>query len=104
MITGIDMTGSSIYYQRQLADAKDITPLLSSTEPFSQSSNTDYRVDMGREEDKIKQEYSGKQTTLKKEHETDIRQLEVQYNRKQNQIEQEYTIKKRALTNINIYA
>lgn len=104
MITGIDMTGSSIYYQRQSTDAKDITPLLSSTAPSSQNSNTDYRVDMGREEDKIKQNYSAKQINLKKEHETNIRQLEVQYNRKQSQIEQEYTIKKRALTNINIYA
>lgn len=104
MITGTQMTGSSIYYQKQLTTAKDVTPLLvSQTESTLKNSTNDYKVDISGETSKIEQEYSGKKSTLKKEHENKIKQLEVQYNKQQNQIEQEYSMKKRALS-LNIYA
>jgi len=104
MIAGINMTGSSSYYQRQVTNAKDTTPLVSSGESGSKDSSADYKVDLSTEKNKIEQEYSGKESALKKEHETKIKQLEAQYNREQNQIEQEYTMKKRALGSLNIYA
>ncbi|MBF0469003.1 MAG: hypothetical protein HQK61_08980 [Desulfamplus sp.] len=103
MIAGINMTGSSIYHQRQISSAKDATPLVHSTETSTANTNADYKVDLNAETNKIRQEYSAKQTSLKKEHETKIKQLESQYNREQNQIEQEYTTKKRALR-LNVYA
>ncbi|MBF0376500.1 MAG: hypothetical protein HQK72_03350 [Desulfamplus sp.] len=104
MISGINMTGSYMQYQRQ-AIAQDTTPLLSSDKSSSESrsNNSDYEVNLSSEKSKIEQEYSGKQTSLKQEHENKIKQLNIQYSREQSQIEQEYNMKKRALS-LNVYA
>ncbi|MBF0229291.1 MAG: hypothetical protein HQK63_06815 [Desulfamplus sp.] len=104
MISGINMTGSYMQYQRQVI-AQDTTPLLSSDKPSSEnkSNNSDYEVNLSGEKNKIEQEYSGKQTSLKQEHENKIKQLDMQYSREQSQIEQEYSMKKRALS-VNLYA
>lgn len=104
MITGINVTGSSVYYQRQLTNAKDTTPPVTPTELSPKNSSSDYKVDLSTEKSKIEQEYSSKQTALKQEHDTKVEQLTAQYSREQNKIEQEYTMKKRALTTLNLYA
>ncbi|MBF0204887.1 MAG: hypothetical protein HQK67_11420 [Desulfamplus sp.] len=104
MIPGINMTGSSMHYQRQLTVVKDIIPPPVSQDNSSAKGNgADYKVNLNTQTNRIEQEYSAKKEKIQQEHATDIKQLEMQYSMEQKQIEQEYTMKKRSL-GINIYA
>lgn len=103
MISAINITGSRIPYQMQTLTANDLASHASSTQQASDPDNGDYKISLNRQINRLEHEQDSRETDLKQQHETEVKQLDREYNQQQRKIDQEYKAKKNVLK-VNIYA